>query len=188
MAVYQRQCTRRECRKKKSCKNAHWHYDFWINNVRYTGAIKEARTRSQAEKAEVRIKNDVFEGKYGSHKKVTPTFDEFVEKVYLPWARGNKRSCGTSDETRCKTLIKYFGNKRLDQITPEMIESYKTARRNSVTPRGTNLTQTSVNRELEILSKIFTKAKDFGKIDHNPCRQVERFKKRKVIPRYFTHD
>lgn len=54
--------------------------------------------------------------------------------------------------------------------------------------RGTNLTQTSVNRELEILSKIFTKAKDFGKVDRNPCRQVERFKKRKVIPRYFTHD
>jgi integrase len=50
------------------------------------------------------------------------------------------------------------------------------------------LSQTSVNRELEILSKIFTKAKDFGKVDRNPCRQVERFKNRKVIPRYFTHD
>jgi hypothetical protein len=57
----------------------------------------------------------------------------------------------------------------LDQITPEMIEGFKTVRRNSITVRGTHLSQTSVNRELEILSKIFTKARDFGKVDHNPC-------------------
>ncbi|HEV2914101.1 MAG TPA: hypothetical protein VGX92_12535 [Pyrinomonadaceae bacterium] len=69
-----------------------------------------------------------------------------------------------------------------------MIEGFKTIRRNSITVRGTRLSQTSVNHELEILSKIFTKVKDFGKIDCNPCRQVERYKKRKVIPRYFTHD
>jgi len=188
MAVFQRPCQRRECQKKKSCKHAHWHYDFWINNVRYLGAIKEARTKPQAEQAEIRIKNDVFEGKYGSHKRVAPAFGEFVEEIYLPWARANKRSCKTSDETRCKTLIKHFGNKRLDQITPEMIEGFKTLRRNSITVRGNRLSQTSVNRELEILSKIFTKAKDFGKVDRNPCRQVERFKNRKVIPRYFTHD
>ena len=188
MAVYQRPCRRRGCQGKKSCKHAHWRYDFWINSVRYTGAIKEARTRPQAEQAEIRIKNDVFEGKYGSHKKAAPAFGEFVEEVYLPWARANKRSCGTSDETRCKTLVGYFGSTRMDQITPETIEGYKAARRNSITPRGTHLSQTSVNRELEILSKIFTKAKDFGKVDHNPCRQVERFKTRKVIPRYFTHD
>lgn len=188
MSVYPRPCTRRECKKKKSCKHAHWHYDFWINNVRYTGALKEARTKPQAEQAEIRIKNDVFEGKYGSHKRVAPLFSEFVEKTYLPWARTNKRSCGTSDETRCKTLIKHFGTKRLDQITPEMIEGFKTLRRNSITAKGTRLSKTSVNRELEILSKIFTKAKDFGKVSSNPCRQVERFKNRKVIPRYFTHD
>ncbi len=77
---------------------------------------------------------------------------------------------------------------RLDQITPEMIEGFKTIRRNSITVRGVRLSPTSVNRELEILSKIFTKAEDFGKVDRNPCRQVERFKNRKVIPRYFTHD
>jgi integrase len=188
MAVYQRPCKRRECQEKKSCKHAHWCYDFCINNVRYFGAIKEARTKPQAEQAEIRIKNDVFEGTYGSHKKIAPAFNEFVEEVYLPWARANKRSCKTSDETRCKTLVKHFGTKRLDQITSEMIEGYKTVRRNSITIRGTHLSQTSVNRELEILSKIFTKARDFGKVDHNPCRLVERFKKRKVIPRYFTHD
>src|SRR5947209_8511682 len=111
MSVFQRPCQRRECKKKKSCKHAHWHYDFWINNVRYLGAIKEARTKPQAEQAEIRIKNDVFQGKYGSHKEVAPAFGEFVETVYLPWARANKRSCKTSDETRCKTLIKHLGYK-----------------------------------------------------------------------------
>ena len=81
MAVYQRPCKRRECQEKKSCKHAHWCYDFCINNVRYFGAIKEARTRPQAEQAEIRIKNDVFEGIYGSHKKVAPAFNEAAVEV-----------------------------------------------------------------------------------------------------------
>jgi integrase len=188
MSVFQRCCQRRECMEKKSCKHAHWHYDFWINNVRYRGAIKEARTRPQAEQAEIRIKNEVYEGKYGAHKQVAPLFADFVDQVYLPWARTNKRSCKTSDERRCETLKKQFGSKRLDQITPEMIESFKNSRRSSMTQRGVQLSQASVNRELEILSKIFTKAIDYGRVSHNPCRQVERFTIRKTKGRYFTHE
>ncbi len=71
---------------------------------------------------------------------------------------------------------------------PDCLSVADSGKADSITIRGTRLSKTSVNRELEILSKIFTKAKDFGKVDRNPCRQVERFKNRKVIPRYFTHD
>jgi integrase len=50
------------------------------------------------------------------------------------------------------------------------------------------LSKTSVNRELEILSKIFTKAIDYGKISFNPSRRVERFTLRKTMARYFLHE
>jgi integrase len=187
MSVFIRQCQRKACQGKKTCKHRHYHYDFWIKGVRYRGSIKEARTRDQAEQAEVRIMNEVFEGTYGSRKTVAPVFEEFVNDTYLPWAKTNKRSW-KSDELRCKTLVKHFGPKRMDQITAEMIEKYKTVRRNSNTWRGTPLTEASVNRELEVLSKIFSKAIDFDKVSHNPCRKVERFVLRNTRARYFTHE
>ena len=40
-----------------------WWYDF--GNHKYRGPIPEARTKYEAEQAEIKIKRDVFEGKYG---------------------------------------------------------------------------------------------------------------------------
>ena len=40
-----------------------WWYDF--GNHKYRGPIPEARTKYQAEQAEIKIRRDVFEGKYG---------------------------------------------------------------------------------------------------------------------------
>ncbi|MCA1601390.1 MAG: tyrosine-type recombinase/integrase [Acidobacteria bacterium] len=186
MSVFLRRCQRRACEGRKTCKHRHYHYDFWINGTRYRGSIKEARTMDQAEQAEVRIRNEVFEGTYGSSKRVAPLFEEFVNDTYLPWAKTNKRSW-KSDELRCKSLVKSFGSKRLDEIAPEMIEAFKTIRRDSIARRGNRLTQASVNRELEVLSKVFNKAIDFERVDRNPCKRVERFTLRKTRGRYFTH-
>jgi len=171
MSVFTRHCQRQACKDKKTCKHRHYHYDFWINGTRYRGSIKEARTRDQAEQAEVRLRNEVFEGTYGARKRIVPLFEEFVNDTYLPWAKTNRRSW-KSDELRCKALVKHFGAKRLDEITPEMIEAFKTIRRDSIARRGNRLTQASVNRELEVLSKIYSKALDFDKAERNPCRRL----------------
>ena len=40
-----------------------WWYDF--GNHKYRGRIPEARTKYEAEQAEIKIRRDVFEGKYG---------------------------------------------------------------------------------------------------------------------------
>jgi hypothetical protein len=39
-----------------------WWYDF--GNHKYRGPIPEARTKHEAEQAEIKLKRDVFEGKY----------------------------------------------------------------------------------------------------------------------------
>ncbi len=83
MSVFVRRCQRKACEGKKTCKHRHYHYDFWINGTRYRGSIKEARTMDQAEQAEVRIRNEVFEGTYGTRKRVAPLFEEFVNDTYL---------------------------------------------------------------------------------------------------------
>lgn len=40
-----------------------WYYDFMIKRVRHRGVIPEAQNKKQAETAETRIKNEVFDGK-----------------------------------------------------------------------------------------------------------------------------
>ena len=74
-----------------------WHYAFCIRGVRYRGALPEARTKFEAEKAETKIRQEVYEGRYGR-----PTgekdFGRFVEEVYKPWARENKRSFDNNEK------------------------------------------------------------------------------------------
>ena len=46
-------------------KGTHWHYYFRVRGVRYRGVISETRTKKQAEQAESKIKQEIFEGRFG---------------------------------------------------------------------------------------------------------------------------
>jgi hypothetical protein len=96
------------------------------NGVRYRGAIPEASTKFDAEKAETKIRQDVYEGRYGR-----PTgnkdFGKFVEEVYKPWAMENKRSFKSNDKYKLSIICesKCFKGKTFAQISPLLIEKYK---------------------------------------------------------------
>lgn len=55
-------------------------YDFWVAVARYRGVIREARTKAQAGRAEIKIRDSVYEGKYGKTDEA-PTPAEFVEET-----------------------------------------------------------------------------------------------------------
>ncbi len=74
-----------------------WHYAFCIRGVRYRGGIPEARTKFDAEKAETKLRQEVYDGKYGKPSG-EKSFVEFVEEVYKLWAKDNKRSFNTNDK------------------------------------------------------------------------------------------
>lgn len=149
-----------------------WHYAFCIRGVRYRKAIPEARTKFEAERAEVEAKRDVYEGRYG---KATGegSFIEFVEQVFLPWSRANKRSW-YDDQLWARAVAPWFKGKTFAQISPLLVEKFKRERRESVTKRGGKRSPATVNRELEILSKVFNLAIDHGLTDANPCRKVQK--------------
>lgn len=168
MSVFTRLCGSEGCRKK------HWHYAFCIRNVRYRGSLPEARTKHEAEQAETKLRSDVFEGRYG-RPTGSQDFVSFVEDVYLPWARQNKRSW-KHDEFRAATICasRQFRGKTFAQITPVPVEKFKQERRASKTKYGTDRSAASVNRELELLSKIFTLARRYKVTDQpNPCSDVQ---------------
>ncbi len=85
-----------------TAKRPRWRYAFTIRGVRYREAIPEARTKYEAEQAEVEAKKAVFEGRYGRPTGATSFAafvgdpdaegDAFEDGTYLAWAKSNKRS------------------------------------------------------------------------------------------------
>src|SRR5215472_3240198 len=105
-------------------RGGHWHFRKTINGVRYRGALKTAQNKVQAEQAEAAVILEIHNGKYGSHRRQCPTLKEFVDTTFRPWAEANRRSW-KGDEARLNTIVRYFGRKRLDDISPFMIERFK---------------------------------------------------------------
>jgi hypothetical protein len=82
----------------------------------YRGAIPAARTQWEAEQAEIKIRRDIFDGKYGIAASGKEKLKEFIEQDYLPWARTNKLSF-KNDDSRSKMIIERFGLKSFREIT-----------------------------------------------------------------------
>jgi integrase len=157
-----------------------------IRNQRYRGAIPEARTKAEAEQAEVKTKNKVYERKFGKIS-ASRNFEEFVNSTYLPWARANKRSSG-DDEFHAKVFFCHFGRKSLAEIDQQMIEDFKVKRMKSITRRGGLRRPASVNRELAILSGIFRMAVDYDEVGQNPCRRVDSLPENNQRTRHLSFD
>ncbi len=170
-----------------------WWYDF--GNHKYRGPIPEARTKHEAEQAEVKLKRDVFEGKYGKEFGTMlfaefvgdPDADQFCAGTFLEWAKINKRSW-KHDQFRVRALLQAFKGRTLGEVTPLAIEAFKNSRRHSFTKYDTQRSPASVNRELELLSRIFSLAIRLGLADSNPCRRVSKFKLQNQRHRYLMPD
>lgn len=164
-----------------------WYYDFQIRKERYRGAIPEARTKHEAEQAETKIRTELFEGRYGKEKQLSPFLHEFINETYLMWARGNKRTA-YDDELTCKVICEHFGRVRLSDINPLHVERFKQSRRTTPTKRGQPRKPATVNCELTILSSVFRLAVDAGHIAANPCRKVKPLRVNNARFRYLTQE
>src|SRR5678815_4701144 len=139
-------------------RGSKWCYDFWVNGRRYRGSIPEARVKAQAERAEHVLRDQVYEGTYGKQKTPAPLLRDFITDTFLPWSKVNKRTW-VHDEFRSRPLIKARGGERAPS---------------------------TVNRELELLSKTFSLAIDQGLSISNPCRKVKRFREDNERNRYLS--
>ena len=104
-------------------RGTRYHYDFMIRRQRYRGALPEARTKAEAQQAEAKIKNKIYERKFGKTS-ASRLFAEFVRTTYLPWAKATKRS-SRDDVLHAEVFCRHFGNKNLSEIDYHMIEEGK---------------------------------------------------------------
>ena len=159
-------------------------YRFQIRGVRYTRAVLEAATKWQAEQAEAKAKNEVYEGKYGREPS-SISLKEFVDKVFLPWAKSEKRSW-RNDISRSKPIVAFFKSKRMRDITNLNVRAYRKERLASSNGRGGLRAPASVDREIQLLSRIFSLAVEHGQLQANPCKGIKLANPGNIVIKYLT--
>ena len=167
-------------------RNKVWYYRFCIRGTRYGEAVPEARTKWQAEQAETKAKEEVYQGKYGRQVS-TITLKEFIEKEFIPWAKREKRSW-RNDVSRSKPILAHFKSKRMCDITRQDVEQFKQARRGSDSARGGQRSPASVDRELQLLSRTFSLAMQRELLDKNPCSGVRLCGVANVVPKFLSDE
>lgn len=192
-----------------------WVCDFRHNGRRHVQTIEFARTRAEAEKAEAVIMADLFRQVYGLNGKEDCPFNQFVLDNFLPYSEANKRTF-YDDVIVCKVLIGFFKDKMMRSITPALVEEFKQKRlatplsrqKDRVAKHWTPSAKlqrarqkrleesdeppkprkpATINRELCVLSKIFSLAVDAELLDDNPCRRVKKLRTANQRVRYLSN-
>jgi len=189
MSVYKR-CSRERllddgspnpwfCETSPRCEH-HWHYYFRVNGRRYRASAETADKR-QAQNIEARERARILDGRHGIRRQPDITFKAFAEIYLRDHADLQKRSA-KRDREILKTLNRFFGPVILHEITPHRIEQFKRDRLNGTWRAFRQKTNANpvkpgtVNRELDTLKSILSKAVEWKYLVDSPARGVKRFR------------
>ncbi len=178
-------------------KSKKWYFEAMIRGKRYHRAIPEAVTKKDAETYFNAFKTDLLRGKLDLVENIgCKPFKELVE-AYLKYSKANNRSykCNISKANRFNEL---WGNRQIKDISPLDIEKYKMNRKKEVkvkekTVDGVKIPEktisnTTINRDIEVLRKMFNIALENGWLLKNPCAKVKKLRERNILERYLTPD
>ena len=184
MAVYKRFNGKRIKTSDPNWERGTWVVEFSLRGHYVKKAIPEARTRKQAEQVETQIKQAIFDSKYNRASAIT-RFTDFVNGVFLPWARENKRSW-EDDEQRVEKVKEFFGQRAIRDITPMLIEKFKSELRKSDSRYKRPFSPATVNRYPQVLSRVLSMAYENGILDGNPMSRVKRLREPEPRERYLN--
>ena len=168
-----------------------WWYSFEFQGRR----IQESSgftNRTAALRCEAKRKADLLDRRAGFTKaKLAPKFEDYVEQ-FLAWSKEQHRP-KTNDlhYWNCKTLKRFFSGKYLDEITTEMVEDFKTARKHESRKNATDgrlISGITVNRALETLKALYYQAERFGYAVKNPVVGVSMFRDPQDAMRVITFE
>ena len=168
-----------ECRSLKvKNKNGTISYGYYfrdrVTKQRYRKIVPLARTKWDAEQAEIKAKQEIFDKRHGLEEKGKDLLSSFLDDVYLPWSKANKKSW-RDDAYMLPMLKEYFEGKALREISAQSVEKFKNDRMNTPTKKGTARQPATVNRELTLLSSAYSLAVKYDKAESNPCSKVDLF-------------
>lgn len=177
--------------KTKTGAQTGWYYKFTIERetiyerARHPITRQPARTKLEAQNYEAAARESFIAGRRGAAQ--APVFERFVLEQYLPWAKENHTAAHyQSDEWRSKVLIDAFGKYRLDEISTFLVERFKKEYREGTTKRGQPRKPASVNRVLQMLSRILSVAVSFRQVSETARPAIKLLREENRRLRYLT--
>lgn len=140
--------------------------DFSVDGKRHRETI--GPSKAEAEMALRVVEEDVRKRRFpmlNVSKSKRIHFFEIAED-FLEYAKVNKKPSGYQrDLISIQHFKNFFGDIRVSQVTPSLIERYKAERMGKVS-------NNTVHRELTCLKTMFSKAVQSGKASNNPVKRV----------------
>jgi integrase len=121
----------------------------------------------------------------GLEKKRDYTFAELAD-WYLSLPKTAQIKSVAKIKQHCRKLNQTFGQIKAEKISSSMVEEYQQKRLSEVSCRGTAYKPASVNRELEVMRRIFNLAIREEMVMRNPCWKVTRLPERNARDRVLT--
>jgi integrase len=147
-----------------------WWYKFNWNGEPIRESTKQTNKRT-AEQMEAAHKASLAKGEVGiRERKPVPTLADFAENDFLPFVRSTfaaKPKTLAYYENGVARLLEFerLAAERLDAITGERVAAYATKRQGAAGRHGKMLQVASLNRELQVLRRMFHLAQEWGKVE-----------------------
>ncbi len=164
---------------------------------RVIGRESDGTTRTQAEEFIDKARQDAKAGRLNLPKgrKLALTFNEAAEKYLAKLAQEDGKDLVMKGYRLKMHLMPFFGNTQLSKITTFDVERYKKQRGGELVMRpngpggkpavGGETKPATINRELAALSHLFSKAVEWGWVDHRPAT-IKRLKEHSGRITYLT--
>jgi integrase len=180
-----------------------WSMRFSYKGERFDQSTGFANKRA-AEDYERAFRTKLINGEVGiKTKKNVPNFKAAIAE-FLEWSKSRQEpNTAKRYEVATKALIRYFGDQRVDRFTVTDVENFMTKRSQEFcAPRGIKpksdtpkrkiekqkISNSTVNKELATLKKIFSRLVAADTLSFNPVKQIEFFEEDNEAGRVINHD
>lgn len=145
----------------------------YARGKRVTIGKADAITPAQARDLAKQILADVIKGidpKATKKKSMNLNLHSFIENEYKPWVEAHRKSAIKTIGRIRRSFSKPFGNKSLLEITPILIDQWRTQKFKE------GLSVETVNRDVATFKAALSKAVEWGFIDIHPLAKLKLFK------------
>lgn len=158
-----------------------------------TGKTKYTTTRAGLSKRDAnallaqKLREFQEKKRNGLQEKTPLTFENLAE-WYLKLEKVQEKKSFGKIQQHCRTLVEHFGLLMAEDIKASMVETYQQKRLRETNRNGDKFKPASVNRELEVMKRIYNLAIRDDLLEKNPCWKVERLPENNARDRVLTQE
>jgi len=146
-----------------------WWILYYVNGERKREPGGHSKREAEAKLG--KVKGEIFEGKYFDKRRIDKkiTFSEFCDTYYNTHMR--LKASGTAERFlhTVKRLKQYFSGYLMSEITAKHIKQYQAKRlEEAAHNKKTNISPSTVNREIAIIRNMFNMGIEWGDFVDNP--------------------